>query len=218
MELNERTLKDVDRNEIIKSHIPFIIKSITKITKRYVSIENDEEFSVAILAFNEAINRYTDDRGPFLPFAQLVISSRLKTYLQRENKNRMVQSIDSLKEEGIQVDGILDNPINNKDVLVEEISSLNNNLNGFGFEFEDLIDESPKHKDTRDRAIDLSYKVSKDEELTNFMYTKKRLPIKRISLKYSITEKIIKGSKKFIITVIIIFNKNYRNLILWIKR
>lgn len=218
MELNERTIKDIDTNEIIKSHIPFIIKSITKITKRYVSIENDEEFSVAILAFNEAINRYTDDRGPFLPFAQLVIISRLKTYLQRENKNRMVQSIDYLKEEGIEVDGILDNPVNSKDILIEEISSLNNNLKGFGFEFEDLIDESPKHKDTRDRAIDLSYKVSKDEELTNFMYTKKRLPIKRISLKYSITEKIIKGSKKFIITVIIIFNKNYRNLILWIKR
>lgn len=218
MELNERTLKDIDTNEIIKSHIPFIIKSITKITKRYVSIENDEEFSVAILAFNEAINRYTDDRGPFLPFAQLVISSRLKTYLQRENKNRTVQSIDYLKEEGIEVDGILDNPVNSKDILIEEISSLNNNLKGFGFEFEDLIDESPKHKDTRDRAIDLSYKVSKDEELTNFMYIKKRLPIKRISLKYSITEKIIKGSKKFIITVIIIFNKNYRNLILWIKR
>ncbi len=218
MELNERTLKDIDTNEIIKSHIPFIIKSITKITKRYVSIENDEEFSIAILAFNEAINRYTDDRGPFLPFAQLVISSRLKTYLQRENKNRIVQSIDYLKEEGIEVDGILDNPVNSKDILIEEISSLNNNLKGFGFEFEDLIDESPKHRDTRDRAIDLSYKVSKDEELTNFMYIKKRLPIKRISLKYSITEKIIKGSKKFIITVIIIFNKNYRNLILWIKR
>lgn len=218
MELNERTLKDIDTNEIIKSHIPFIIKSITKITKRYVSIENDEEFSIAILAFNEAINRYTDDRGSFLPFAQLVISSRLKTYLQRENKNRMVQSIDYLKEEGIEVDGILDNPVNSKDILIEEISSLNNNLKGFGFEFEDLIDESPKHRDTRDRAIDLSYKVSKDEELTNFMYIKKRLPIKRISLKYSITEKIIKGSKKFIITVIIIFNKNYRNLILWIKR
>lgn len=218
MELNERTIKDIDTNEIIKSHIPFIIKSITKITKRYVSIENDEEFSVGILAFNEAINRYTDERGLFLPFAQLVISSRLKTYLQRENKNRMVQSIDSLKEEGIQIDGILENPINNKDILVEKISSLNNDLNEFGFEFEDLIDESPKHKDTRYRSIDLSYKVSKDEELTNFMYMKKRLPIKRISLKYSITEKIIKGSKKFIITVIIIFNKNYRNLILWIKR
>ena len=170
MELNERTLKDIDTNEIIKSHIPFIIKSITKITKRYVSIENDEEFSIAILAFNEAINRYTDDRGPFLPFAQLVISSRLKTYLQRENKNRIVQSIDYLKEEGIEVDGILDNPVNSKDILIEEISSLNNNLKGFGFEFEDLIDESPKHRDTRDRAIDLSYKVSKDEELTNFMY------------------------------------------------
>lgn len=44
------------------------------------------------------------------------------------------------------------------------------------------------------------------------------LSIKRISLQFNVTEKIIKGSKKFIITVIIIFDKNYRNLKLWIKR
>ena len=50
------------------------------------------------------------------------------------------------------------------------------------------------------------------------MYEKRRLPIKQISVKFSVTEKVIKRSKKFIISVVIIIDKNFRNLRLWIKR
>lgn len=83
---------------------------------------------------------------------------------------------------------------------------------------EDLIKEAPKHSDTRENAINVSKKASKDLEVTDFMYEKKRLPIKKISLKYMVTEKVIKRSKKFIISLIIIFFKKYRNLMLWIGK
>ena len=86
------------------------------------------------------------------------------------------------------------------------------------FTFEDLVEEAPKHTDTRERAIDISENVNKDVLLKSFMYEKKRLPIKQISVKFSITEKIIKRSKKFIISVVIILDKNLRNLKLWIRR
>ena len=107
--------------------------------------------------------------------------------------------------------------------LIEKIEAkgyewLKEELNMFGFSFEDLVHEAPKHADTRANALDLSEKVSKDKPLVDFMYTKMRLPIKQISLKYRVTEKVIKGSKKFIITGIIIFYRNFRNLKLWIKR
>lgn len=205
-------------NKFIEEHFPFIIKSISKVTKRYVSIENDEEFSVGVLAFHEAMQKYSEDKGPFLPFANLVISSRIKNYLLKENKHRLNSSLENLKEEGIDFSEEVYSPIENSNNLKKEIENLKLNINEFGFEFEDLVDESPKHKRTRENAINLSEKVSKEKSLVDFMYEKKRLPIKRISLQFSVTEKIIKGSKKFIITVIIIFDKNYRNLKLWIKR
>ena len=205
-------------DEFIEEHLPFIIKSISKVTKRYVSIENDEEFSIGVLAFHEAMKKYSEDKGPFLPFANLVISSRIKNYLLKENKHRLDPSLESLKEEGIEFSEDVINPIEDRNHLKEEIESLNSHMKEFGFDFEDLVDDAPKHKKTRENAINLSEKISKERPLVDFMYEKKRLPIKRISLQFNVTEKIIKGSKKFIITVIIIFDKNYRNLKLWIKR
>lgn len=205
-------------NQFIEEHLPFIIKSISKVTKRYVSIENDEEFSIGVLAFHEAMKKHSEDKGPFLPFANLVISSRIKNYLLKENKHRLDSSLESLKEEGIEFSEEVINPIEDRNHLKEEIESLKLYMKEFNFDFEDLIDDAPKHKKTRENAINLSEKVSKEKPLLDFMYEKKRLPIKRISLQFNVTEKIIKGSKKFIITVIIIFDKNYRNLKLWIKR
>lgn len=215
--MDEKKLKSTDINSLIESHMAFIINTITKMTNRYVSVENDEELSIALLAFDEAVKKYSDEKGPFLPFAKLVIVSRLKNYFKKENRKYIKVSIESLEEEGIQLSEELKNPIEDKQVLLDEIEKLKEEIDIFGFTLEDLANEAPKHSDTRNRAINLSKEVSKDQPITDFMYTKKRLPIKQISLKYQITEKIIKGSKRFITTGIIIFYKDFRNLILWIK-
>lgn len=95
---------------------------------------------------------------------------------------------------------------------------LKTTIQDFGFELDDLVEESPKHKDTRNRAIDLSKKINDDNKIKEYMYTKRRLPIKEISIKYVISQKIIKGSKKFIITVVIVLDKNLRNLKLWVRK
>ena len=216
--MDENKIKNTDIDEIIEEYIPFIIKTISKFTNRYVSIENDEEFSIGLVGFYEAVQKYNNDKGPFLPFAQLVITSRLKNYYNKENKHNLHISMDSMEEEGINIKEKLSNPIEDKSELVDEMDELKREINIFGFSLEDLVDEAPKHVDTRANALDLSEKVSKDKPLVDFMYTKMRLPIKQISLKYRVTQKVIKGSKKFIITGIIIFYRNFRNLKLWIKR
>ena len=216
--MDENKIKNTDINELIEEYIPFIIKTISKFTNRYVSIENDEEFSIGLFGFYEAIQKYNNDKGPFLPFAQLVITSRLKNHYNKENKHNLHISMDSMEEDGLNLKEKLANPVEDKSELIYEIDKLKEELNMFGFSFEDLVDEAPKHADTRANALDLSEKVSKDKPLVDFMYTKMRLPIKQISLKYRVTEKVIKGSKKFIITGIIIFYRNFRNLKLWIKR
>lgn len=160
-------------NEFIEEHFPFIIKSISKVTKRYVSIENDEEFSIGILAFHEAMKKHSEDKGPFLPFANLVISSRIKNYLLKENKHRLDPSLESLKEEGIEFSEEMLNPIEDRSHLKDEIKNLKLHISEFGFDFEDLVDDSPKHKKTRENAINLSKKVSEEKPLVDFMYEKR---------------------------------------------
>ena len=71
-------------NSLIERHMPFLIRTVSNFTGRYVSIENDEEFSIGLLAFAESVKRYEADRGNFLSFAKLVIESRLKKLCGKE--------------------------------------------------------------------------------------------------------------------------------------
>ena len=73
----------MDRNDFIEQSMPFIIKTTSSFLGRYVCTDNDEEFSIALIAFNEAIEKYNEDRGNFWAFAKLVIESRLKNNLRK---------------------------------------------------------------------------------------------------------------------------------------
>lgn len=221
MEFAEENINDIKNKSIdklIQDYMAFIVKTVSSITGRYVSVENDDELSIALIAFKEAIDKYEESRGSFSAFAKLVISSRVKNYLIKENKNNKVESIEALKEKGIDISEVAETVVEESDELSNEIGKLKEEIEAFGFTFEDLVDEAPKHEDTRRNAIELSEKVSKEKSITSFMYEKRRLPIKQISVKFSVTEKVIKRSKKFIISVVIIIDKNFRNLRLWIKR
>ncbi|CUP11200.1 sigma-70 family RNA polymerase sigma factor [Clostridium sp. NSJ-49] len=218
IEENINDIKNTSIDKLIQDYMAFIVKTVSSITGRYVSVENDDELSIALIAFKEAIDKYEESRGSFSSFAKLVISSRVKNYLIKENRNNKVESIEALKDKGIDISEVAETVVEESDELSNEIGKLKNEIEAFGFTFEDLVDEAPKHEDTRRNAIELSEKVSKEKPLTSFMYEKRRLPIKQISVKFSVTEKVIKRSKKFIISVVIIIDKNFRNLRLWIKR
>ncbi|MDU7069157.1 MAG: sigma factor, partial [Clostridium perfringens] len=73
-----------DINELVEDNIRFILNTISNLTGRYVPIENDEEFSLGILAFIEAVEKYNSQKGNFHSFAKLVIESRIKNYLNKE--------------------------------------------------------------------------------------------------------------------------------------
>lgn len=209
--------KNTDVNELIKKHMPFIIKSISDVTGRYVSCENDEELSVGLLGFHEAIERYDNEKGHFLSYAKLVIGSRIKNYLKGENRHQH-SSLDELVDKGLDIKDEYFEPKEDNSILIEEINKLKTEISSFGFTFEDLVNEAPKQQATRKNAIILSEEISKEEEFTSFMYLKKRLPIKRIVLKFSVTEKVIKRSKKFIISVVIIIDKRLNALRNWIRK
>lgn len=212
MKLNNKKTRD----EFIEDNIPFIIKTASSFLGRYISVENDEEYSIALIAFNEAIERYSEDRGNFWAFAKLVIESRLKNHLRKVAKQQQDSSIEEMTEVGVQIKDDTEVGKTSSD-LKDEILAFRKELSLFDITLEMLVKESPKHKDTRERAIDLGYKISEDVPMVGKIYEKKRLPIKDVSRKFDITEKIIKRSKVFILSTTVLFFKKYSNLITWIK-
>lgn len=216
--LRELNLSEsIDTDYLIEKHMPFIVKTISEVTGRYVSCENDEEISIGLLAFNEAIERFDDDKGHFISFAKLVISSRIKNYLKSENRHQH-SSFEELVDNGMDLrDEYIEKEEENRE-LIDEITLFKEKISSFGFSLEELVEEAPKQQATRINAINLSKQISGEQDLTDFMYEKKRLPISKIVSRFDVTEKVVKRSKKFIISVVIIITENMTLLKNWIRK
>lgn len=201
--------------QLIEEYIPFIIRTISHLTGRYVSVENDDEYSIALLAFKEAIEKYDESKGSFMGFARLVIESRIINYEKSKavKEHRQTISLDHLYEQG------LDFSASNTYVdenLQDEISIYCKELQLFGLDLEMLADASPKHRDTRQCAINAAELASEDEQIVKTVYDKKKLPIRKVSKIAKLSEKVIKRSKTFILGTMLIFVKDLHCLIQWI--
>ncbi len=213
-------MKDIsidNLENLIQQNMPFLIKTVSNLTGRYVEIENDEEFSIALSAFAEAVERYDPERGSFLSFVRLVIESRLKSYFIYKSKEPENQSIDELHQEGFQFADSDDYFREDTSALREEIDEYKRELLYFGMTLEYLADHSPKHRDTRINSIHIAEEASNDEETVTKTYEKRRLPIRLVASVAKVTEKIVKRNKVFILATMIIFVKNLSYLIQWIS-
>lgn len=218
---------------LIEGHMAFIIRTISNLTGRYVAVENDEEFSIALSAFAEAVEKYDETRGSFLSFARLVIESRLKSYFARENARPREASLEELYEQG------QDFPDESggfggsgfgaggagfggdfggsgygggRGDLHDEVAMYREELSLFGLTLEILADEAPKHRDTRENAMGIAKKASGDEPTVKATYQKRRLPVRAVARVAQVTEKVVKRSKSFILAAMIIFVKDFPGL------
>ena len=66
------------REDLISSHKAFIARVSSKACGRYLTWDNDDELSIALLAFNEAIDNFDPNGGvSFHSFVQMVIRRRI---------------------------------------------------------------------------------------------------------------------------------------------
>ena len=74
-------------DRLIDAYMPFIRAETAKFLKRPPVEGSDDELSIAMFAFYEAIHGYFRIRGAFLKYASLLIRSRLIDYYRKERKH-----------------------------------------------------------------------------------------------------------------------------------
>ncbi|MDR7871208.1 MAG: RNA polymerase sigma-I factor [Tissierellaceae bacterium] len=218
----EERVKDIqkgdedDKNNLIQEYIPFINKVLVNQLGSYVQVENDDYFSIGLIAFNEAIDKYDEERGNFLTFASVVIKSRLIDQLRKESRRSEEVFISQLQRED-------DEDYYAKDVMIVEgfeagietkldLASLVHSMKDFGVSLDDLINESPKHQDTRQTAIKIGKHVFEDRRLCDRFLSTGNLPTNEIIRDLNVSRKTVQRSRKFIIAIILILNSNLDTL------
>lgn len=77
------------RHRLIEDYQPFIATSVSRVCKRYIDQEQDDEFSIGLIAFNEAIDSFHEGKGSsFFTFARLVISRKVIDYIRQQKHHR----------------------------------------------------------------------------------------------------------------------------------
>ncbi|MFC0472172.1 RNA polymerase sigma-I factor [Halalkalibacter kiskunsagensis] len=217
---------ELARERLILHYKPYMINVAGHVTKKFISW-SDEEASIALLAFNRAIDTFDEAGGRrFLSYAYLLINRDLVDFYRKEKRENHLSLDRSLDEE----ESLSNKQENEKSLkeyeqqvqsaeLVEEILELDQTLRQYKIKFEELEDYSPKHEDTRLALFEMAATFSKDAECVELLQRKKKLPIKLISKKLGYKKKTLERHRKYLITLILLtLHPQWEKLSQFIKR
>jgi len=209
------------RNDWIRQYQPFIAKTASRFGKRYIDPSRDEEFSIALSAFDEAIGSYSPDGGSsFLGFAGQVIQRRLIDYARKERRHLTALPYSSLQPQEEEAGSVLAK-LEAKEALTEysrertaeerkdEIAALEAELTPYGVSFFDLTGQSPKHQDSRDMLLGIGARLAQNAVLFGMLVKKRQLPLKELSELEQVSRKTLERHRKYIIAVTLIAGGPY---------
>lgn len=204
-------------DEMIGTYMPFIKSETAKFLKRPVIEENDCELSIAMMAFYEAIQSYSQIRGAFFSYAAMQIKSRLIDHARSEKRHKSHISIDqsSLGEDEIPLSDRLTNGedhadgISHRDAVRTEIEEFSRQLSQFGITLSDVSEHCPQQQRTLD-ACRRALEFAKENQsvLDDFLRTK-RLPIAQLSLGGMIERKTLERHRKYIVALLLACTNGY---------
>lgn len=202
---------------LIAEFEPYILRTASKAAKRFIT-KSDDEWSVSLSAFHEAIQSYSFDKGVFMPFAEMVIRRRLSDYKRKQDRSFLEMPVDpayfgndSDDEDNMPLrQQVLDKTaITRDDSARLEIEELSSALADYGFSFFDLIAASPKAEKTRTVcSAAVSYLVRNPMLLDN-MRRSKTLPIKLLVKILNLPRKVLERHRKYIIAAAEIAGGSY---------
>lgn len=202
-------------DDLIRRYIPFIRAESSKFMGR-ICTENDDEYSIAMIAFHEAILGYSRERGAFLKYAALLIRSRLTDEYRKEKRHQGVLSLDESGEEDERT--LLDQVADSRDPYAEshnleatrqEIAELAGVLQQFGVSFADIADHSPRQDRTKEVCLSAIRFAMENRHLLDELLRTKKLPLAELVQGSGGDRKTLERHRKYLLAMLVIQTNGY---------
>ena len=201
-------------DELISAYMPFIKSETAKFLKRPPD-QSDDELSIAMFAFYEAIRNYSKLRGSFLNFAALQIKNRLIDNYRKEKRNLGQVSLDITDDDKNElIDTIRDehddyeeNAL--REATQQEIDELSAQMNDFGVSMSDVAENSPRQRRTLEicqKAV--CYARNNPDILEDFLRTK-RVPLAKLAEGADVERKSLERHRRYLVAVLLICTNGY---------
>lgn len=202
----------------IRQYMGFIRSETVKFIHTAPENGHEDELSIALLAFYEAILAYEKSRGAFLPYAARAIRNRLIDHYRVEKRRGNVISLHmplDTEDDGAELlDTIPDTVDHAEEYEVraasqQEIQEFSEKLSGFGLTFSDVADNCPRQERTfaACRRV-LDFARSRPELLKRVEDTGK-LPMNELALGSGVDKKTLERHRKYLVAILLAFTNGY---------
>ena len=218
------------REELIKENEQIILKIASKTCGKYVT-KSDDEWSVALIAFNRAIDSYSPESGDFAAYSGRVMKNALIDHHRsevryaseitvsdevfsgageyEENSEIIKAVVRDGKEEAARQE--------EQGNIREEILEVSERLQKYGFTFYDVAKASPKAEKTKQECGKVLTYILSDPKLTQKVIQNGRLPAKDISRITGAAIKLLDRYRKYLVMGVVILNGEYPLLADYLK-
>lgn len=200
------------REELIAFHRSFVHRTASRVAGRVLDPNNDDEISVALLAFNEAIDKYAARQGAsFLTYAVSVIRHRLLDHFRKEARHRPVRSLQAGEEPDPELA-----PAEVREAwaryeaeqeaaqTAHEIDILCAELARYGITLADLAGSSPKHRDTKAVLLRVVRGLLDRPDLVEMFRRTRQLPLKELEQTLGVSRKVLESGRRYIVAVAVV--------------
>ncbi len=203
-------------DDLISAYLPFIRSEASKFLSHQCT-EQDDENSIAMMAFYEAIMGYERRRGGFLGYAAMLIKSRLIDYSRRESRHQGNISLNEELGEGDERT-LEDTIADDRDIIDEtvsreatrqEIMELSNVMKDFDVSFSDVADNCPKQERSLERCAMAIRYAAQDKELLEELLKTKKLPMNRLVSGSGTDRKTLERHRKYVVAMLLIQTNGY---------
>lgn len=212
--INIQTGDEQAREDLLNEYKPFVAKTAMNLCKRPLDWGQKDELSIALIAFNSAIDSYDAKKQvPFLPYAKVVIQNRLKDFFRKESRLSQEVPLESENAEGKTIspaeiqaawEDYRDRTI--EDERQDELAEFEELLGTYEINFEALVEVSPKHRDSRQTLLHIAHYINNHKDFLNHLLIKKQLPVNDLVLAVGVNRKTIERGRKFIIASVLVLH------------
>lgn len=200
---------------LVRQYLPFIRAEAARQLRRAVT-DSDDEFSIAMMAFHEAVLAYQRLRGAFLPFAARAIRNRIIDFQRSELRHRGQLSLDQPEEDDDRtLAETLDagsDPIGHHTeafAAKQELAHFAMELSRLGLSLTDIADNCPK----QDRTVAachraLRYARENPELLEQAVQTGK-LPITALAVNANVERKTLERHRKYMLAILLAYTNGF---------